>query len=182
LAIQGLWTPASLPFLQLNNTTLVVLKVRGVSKVVTNRDLKVYTVLKMYATLVLAVCIVALLCYPLPGESPSCGHTKRHDHDNISQSSYPESGHLPLVSACIIPSFRPYSSKLRASFRSRLEPSSKRQHGCLFTLYSHSQADPPLYLLIGTRSPLRSSGDACMDSWVSALSHGGRGPWDTRKC
>jgi len=27
LAIQGMWIPATLPFLQLNNTTLVVLKV-----------------------------------------------------------------------------------------------------------------------------------------------------------
>ncbi|KAF8474517.1 hypothetical protein DFH94DRAFT_795347 [Russula ochroleuca] len=46
LAVQGVWAPASLPFLQLNNTTLVMLK--------------------MYATLVLGVCIAALLCYPLP--------------------------------------------------------------------------------------------------------------------
>ncbi|KAI0252509.1 hypothetical protein BJV78DRAFT_1201149 [Lactifluus subvellereus] len=46
LAIQGIWAPATLPFLQLNNTTLVILK--------------------MYATLVLGVCIMALLCYPLP--------------------------------------------------------------------------------------------------------------------
>ncbi|KAI9458680.1 hypothetical protein BJY52DRAFT_1269010, partial [Lactarius psammicola] len=46
LAIQGIWVPTSLPFLQLNNTTVVVLK--------------------MYSSLVLSVCIVALLCYPLP--------------------------------------------------------------------------------------------------------------------
>ncbi|KAH9973896.1 hypothetical protein BGW80DRAFT_1307027 [Lactifluus volemus] len=46
LAFQGLWAPGSLPFLQLNNTTLVILK--------------------MYATLVLGICIVALLCFPLP--------------------------------------------------------------------------------------------------------------------
>ncbi|KAI0278065.1 hypothetical protein BGY98DRAFT_975818 [Russula aff. rugulosa BPL654] len=38
--------PTSLPFLDLNNTTLVMLK--------------------MYATLVLGICIVVLLCYPLP--------------------------------------------------------------------------------------------------------------------
>ena len=28
LAIQGIWAPTTLPFLQLNNTTVVVLKVR----------------------------------------------------------------------------------------------------------------------------------------------------------
>lgn len=28
LAIQGIWAPHTLPFLQLNNTTVVVLKVR----------------------------------------------------------------------------------------------------------------------------------------------------------
>ncbi|KAH9998629.1 hypothetical protein BJV77DRAFT_1058678 [Russula vinacea] len=46
LAVQGVWAPTSLPFLQLNNTSLVMLK--------------------MYATLVMGVCVVALLCYPLP--------------------------------------------------------------------------------------------------------------------
>jgi len=46
LAIQGMWIPATLPFLQLNNTTLVVLK--------------------MYGTLALSVCIMALLCFSLP--------------------------------------------------------------------------------------------------------------------
>ncbi|KAH9061109.1 hypothetical protein EDB87DRAFT_1612010 [Lactarius vividus] len=46
LAIQGIWVPTSLPFLQLNNTSIVVLK--------------------MYSSLVLSVCIIALLCYPLP--------------------------------------------------------------------------------------------------------------------
>ncbi|KAK0446626.1 hypothetical protein EV421DRAFT_1790321 [Armillaria borealis] len=46
LAIQGIWSPATLPFLQLTNTTLVLLK--------------------LYASLALASCIVALLCFPLP--------------------------------------------------------------------------------------------------------------------
>ncbi|KAF8880082.1 hypothetical protein BD779DRAFT_1676130 [Infundibulicybe gibba] len=46
VAIQGVWSPDSLPFLQLNNTTLVVLK--------------------LYASLVLASCITALLCFALP--------------------------------------------------------------------------------------------------------------------
>ncbi|KAJ7359308.1 hypothetical protein DFH08DRAFT_408223 [Mycena albidolilacea] len=46
LAIQGVWSPTSLPFVQLNNTTLVVLK--------------------LYSALVFAICGVALLCYSLP--------------------------------------------------------------------------------------------------------------------
>ncbi|KAI0261659.1 hypothetical protein BC834DRAFT_895320 [Gloeopeniophorella convolvens] len=46
LGIQGIWAPTSLPFLQLNNTTLVILK--------------------LYATLVLGVCLAAFLVYPLP--------------------------------------------------------------------------------------------------------------------
>ncbi|KAJ6595820.1 hypothetical protein DFH09DRAFT_147685 [Mycena vulgaris] len=46
LAIQGVWSPTSLPFVQLNNTTLVVLK--------------------LYSALVFATCGVALLCFNLP--------------------------------------------------------------------------------------------------------------------
>ncbi|KAF8068702.1 hypothetical protein FPV67DRAFT_1668773 [Lyophyllum atratum] len=46
IAIQGVWSPATLPFLQLNNTTLVVVK--------------------LYSALVLASCLTSLLCYPLP--------------------------------------------------------------------------------------------------------------------
>ncbi|KAF8813123.1 hypothetical protein BYT27DRAFT_7181699 [Phlegmacium glaucopus] len=46
VAIQGIWTPSNLPFLQLNNTAVVILK--------------------LYASLVLASCITALLCYRLP--------------------------------------------------------------------------------------------------------------------
>ncbi|KAJ7178621.1 hypothetical protein C8R43DRAFT_467445 [Mycena crocata] len=46
LAIQGVWSPTSLPFVQLNNTTLVVLK--------------------LYSALVFAICGVALLCFSLP--------------------------------------------------------------------------------------------------------------------
>ncbi|KAJ7065015.1 hypothetical protein C8F01DRAFT_1021837 [Mycena amicta] len=46
LAIQGVFSPTSLPFVQLNNTTLVILK--------------------LYSALVLAVCGVAFLCYGLP--------------------------------------------------------------------------------------------------------------------
>ncbi|KAJ6487943.1 hypothetical protein C8R45DRAFT_261895 [Mycena sanguinolenta] len=46
LAVQGVWSPTSLPFVQLNNTTIVVLK--------------------LYSALVFAICGVALLCYSLP--------------------------------------------------------------------------------------------------------------------
>ncbi|PPQ86678.1 hypothetical protein CVT25_006753 [Psilocybe cyanescens] len=46
VAIQGIWTPASLPFLQLNNTAVVLLK--------------------LYASLVLGTCIASLLVFNLP--------------------------------------------------------------------------------------------------------------------
>ncbi|KAJ7598734.1 hypothetical protein C8J56DRAFT_914833 [Mycena floridula] len=46
VAIQGVFTPTALPFLQLNNTTLVILK--------------------LYSALVFATCIISLLCYSLP--------------------------------------------------------------------------------------------------------------------
>ncbi|KAL6300393.1 hypothetical protein BKA93DRAFT_740564 [Sparassis latifolia] len=46
MAVQGLLSPASLPFLQLNNTTL------------------------LYAALVAGICVAALLCYPLPDFLP----------------------------------------------------------------------------------------------------------------
>jgi len=50
LAIQGVMSPTSLPFLQLNNTTLVILK--------------------LYSALVLASCIISGLCYSLPEFMP----------------------------------------------------------------------------------------------------------------
>ncbi|KAF4618158.1 hypothetical protein D9613_011638 [Agrocybe pediades] len=46
VAIQGILSPANLPFLQLNNTAVVLLK--------------------LYASLVLASCITSLLCFSLP--------------------------------------------------------------------------------------------------------------------
>ncbi|KAF7316241.1 hypothetical protein MIND_00142700 [Mycena indigotica] len=46
LAIQGVFSPTSLPFVQLNNTTLVILK--------------------LYSALVLGLCLVTFLCYSLP--------------------------------------------------------------------------------------------------------------------
>ncbi|KAL5523067.1 hypothetical protein ACEPAF_1334 [Sanghuangporus sanghuang] len=50
VAIQGIWSPANLPFLDLNNTTLVILK--------------------LYAALCFASCVAAILCYPLPDFLP----------------------------------------------------------------------------------------------------------------
>ncbi|KAI0322835.1 hypothetical protein OF83DRAFT_1167128 [Amylostereum chailletii] len=49
LGIQGAWAPATLPFMQLNNTALVFLK--------------------LYGLLIISTCIASLLCYPLPGMS-----------------------------------------------------------------------------------------------------------------
>ncbi|KAI0078317.1 hypothetical protein K474DRAFT_1641665 [Panus rudis PR-1116 ss-1] len=46
VALQGLWSPANLPFLQPNNTTLVFIK--------------------LYAALVGGTCAAALLCFSLP--------------------------------------------------------------------------------------------------------------------
>jgi len=50
VAIQGLWAPANLPFLQLNNTTL--------------------TILKLYAAMSLATCVASYLCHSLPEYYP----------------------------------------------------------------------------------------------------------------
>ncbi|KAF8903920.1 hypothetical protein CPB84DRAFT_1773708 [Gymnopilus junonius] len=46
VAIQGIFSPANLPFMQLNNTAVVLLK--------------------LYSSLVLASCITTLLCFNLP--------------------------------------------------------------------------------------------------------------------
>ncbi|KAF9528699.1 hypothetical protein CPB83DRAFT_854132 [Crepidotus variabilis] len=46
LAVQGVFSPQALPFLQLNNTAVVLLK--------------------LYSSLVLSSCIVAFLCFSLP--------------------------------------------------------------------------------------------------------------------
>ncbi|KAG0696596.1 hypothetical protein DFH29DRAFT_950399 [Suillus ampliporus] len=46
LALQAFWSPQSLPFLQMNNTTVVMLK--------------------LYAALVAGSCVTAFLAYPLP--------------------------------------------------------------------------------------------------------------------
>ncbi|RPD56012.1 hypothetical protein L226DRAFT_485641 [Lentinus tigrinus ALCF2SS1-7] len=46
MAIQGLWSPLNLPFLQMTNTTLVFIK--------------------MYGALVAGTCIASLLCFSLP--------------------------------------------------------------------------------------------------------------------
>ncbi|KAH9478778.1 hypothetical protein JR316_0009239 [Psilocybe cubensis] len=50
VAIQGIWSPANLPFIQLNNTAVVLLK--------------------LYASLVLGTCIASLLAFNLPDFLP----------------------------------------------------------------------------------------------------------------
>ncbi|EKM76713.1 hypothetical protein AGABI1DRAFT_115605 [Agaricus bisporus var. burnettii JB137-S8] len=50
LAIQGVWSPNALPFLELNNTTIVLLK--------------------LYSALSLSTCLISLLCYSLPDFLP----------------------------------------------------------------------------------------------------------------
>jgi len=50
IAIQGVWSPATLPFIQLNNTTLIMVK--------------------LYSALMLALCLASFLCYPLPDFLP----------------------------------------------------------------------------------------------------------------
>ncbi|KAF9267656.1 hypothetical protein L218DRAFT_954845 [Marasmius fiardii PR-910] len=50
LAVQAIWAPTNLPFLQLNNTTLVVLK--------------------MYSALSLGMCLASVLCFSLPDTLP----------------------------------------------------------------------------------------------------------------
>jgi len=50
IAVQGLWNPATLPFLQLNNTALVFIK--------------------LYAALVAGTSLASLLCYGLPDFLP----------------------------------------------------------------------------------------------------------------
>lgn len=50
-----------------------------VPRFVTPPPVKEFVVWKMYATLVLGVSIVALLCYPLPGESVAFVSTMQSD-------------------------------------------------------------------------------------------------------
>ncbi|KAG1745232.1 hypothetical protein EDB19DRAFT_477672 [Suillus lakei] len=63
LALQAFWSPQSLPFLQMNNTTVVMLKVCLYSRFIT-RVVADFT--QLYAALVTGSCITAFLAYPLP--------------------------------------------------------------------------------------------------------------------
>ena len=49
VAIQGVLSPSALPFLDLNNTTVAILK--------------------LFSALSFGTCVAALLCFSLPGES-----------------------------------------------------------------------------------------------------------------
>lgn len=83
VAIQGVWNPASLPFLQLNNTTVVILKVRS-QILLWFGSLIEQSCQKLYSALVLASCITSLLCFSLPGKS-----TLRLCAVNIIQTNWP---------------------------------------------------------------------------------------------
>lgn len=95
VAIQGIWSPANLPFLDLNNTSLVVLK--------------------LYAALVFASCIAALLCFSLPGESAA--QLDRSMMTDFQQNFFPENVLSPLLSRSTTVSLRPFYFKLLGSFR-----------------------------------------------------------------
>ena len=67
LVIQGLLFSHTLPFIELNNTVMVVLKVCAIV-----RSLGWYPTIplnQMYSTLSAASCVMALLCFGLPGTS-----------------------------------------------------------------------------------------------------------------
>ena len=67
VAIQGLWAPSQLPFLELNNTTLIMLKVRPNAKAL--KDLEPHHVMgQLLSSLSLGSCVLAFLCYSLPGK------------------------------------------------------------------------------------------------------------------
>jgi len=69
IAIQGLWSPRSLPFLELNNTSVVMLKVRLKSKSFSmTLQLTHKSIVQLYAALSLGSCIAAFLCFSLPGK------------------------------------------------------------------------------------------------------------------
>jgi hypothetical protein len=93
---------------------------------------------KMYATLVLGLCIVALLCYPLPGESVQYVFVA-HAIGGLKwpQSSILESAPLLLASAYTIASYRSYSSRPRASSRSPSVPLNRQYPVCA----AHPRAD-----------------------------------------
>ncbi|KAG6812463.1 hypothetical protein H0H92_002728 [Tricholoma furcatifolium] len=68
IAIQGVWSPLELPFIQLNNTTLVITKVSR--DTILERALWSEALLsdtQLYSALVLASCLMSLLCFGLPG-------------------------------------------------------------------------------------------------------------------
>jgi hypothetical protein len=70
LAIQGLFAPQGLPFLDATNTTLVMIKVRPPPPSIYLRLRGSLTFSQLYAALSTASCITALLVFALPGTPP----------------------------------------------------------------------------------------------------------------
>lgn len=69
LAIQGVWAPQSLPFLDLTNTTLIAIKVSVVRFSLTSA---LNTSDQLYAALSLGTCLAALMVFGLPGKTTLC--------------------------------------------------------------------------------------------------------------
>ena len=62
--MQGVWAPATIPFLQLTNTTLVILKV---CVLFAETESRVLNSDQLYSALMLATCAMCILCFNLPG-------------------------------------------------------------------------------------------------------------------
>lgn len=112
MAIQGIWSPASLPFLDLNNTTVVLLK--------------------LYASLVAASCISAFLCFSLPGKSVSLlsflQDELRRAFLFAIQSSYQANEPSQFLSRSTIAYARQFFIRAHGSSRIHLAHSSKRAY------------------------------------------------------
>ena len=69
LIVQGFWYPQSLPFLGMNNTTLVLIKVHDFqTAIVPNLRRFVISIPQLLNAISLGTCLTSLLCYSLPGE------------------------------------------------------------------------------------------------------------------
>ena len=75
IAIQGIWSPSALPFLDLNNTTVVLLK--------------------LYSALVTATCISSFLCFSLPGSSQLTFQHRFGSSIGFTDEAQPASNRVP---------------------------------------------------------------------------------------
>ncbi|PPR00370.1 hypothetical protein CVT24_004404 [Panaeolus cyanescens] len=105
VAVQGIISPENLPFLQLNNTAVVLLKV-------CNPFIQAYRLLR-YGMQQLRSCIVALLCFPLPGTSHF-------------PTSYPANEHWQSACASTTPSVPRFCTKRQDSYLTHSAPLSNR--------------------------------------------------------